>query len=370
MSAFLFIVRFIAQPHQSTNVQAETAFNQGHFNLMTAAFAPHQTIPVVGAHRDAPAAAPVAAQTSVHASHLESLIGNTPLLAFRSVTAHLPDTIRIYAKAEWTNPGGSVKDRAAANIIRQAEQSGQLRPGMTLVDSTSGNTGIAYAMLGAAKGYKIKLFIPANASPERIAILRAYGAELVLTDPLEGSDGAIRAVRALVAAEPDHYFYADQYNNPANWQAHYNTTGVEIWNQTQGAVTHFLAGLGTSGTLMGTGRRLKDYNPDVQIIALQPDSPFHGLEGLKHMPTAIKPGIYDEFFPDRQLGISTEETHIMARRLAREEGYLVGISAASAMVGSLQIAQELADRGDSGVIVTLFPDNAYKYLSDKLWLEK
>lgn len=299
------------------------------------------------------------------AARLESLIGNTPLLSFRSVTAHLPQTVQIFAKAEWTNPGGSVKDRAAANIVRQAEASGRLGKGQILLDSTSGNTGIAYAMLGAAKGFKVKLFLPANASPERIAILRAYGAELVLTDPLEGSDGAIRAVRELVASDPDTYFYADQYNNPANWQAHYNSTGVEIWNQTDGQVTHFIAGLGTSGTMMGTGRRLKDYAADVQIIAIQPDSPFHGLEGLKHMPTAIKPGIYDEFFADRQMGISTEDTYVMARRLAREEGYLVGISSASAMVGALQVAEELAGRGESGVIVTLFPDNAYKYLSDK-----
>lgn len=295
---------------------------------------------------------------------LESLIGNTPLVSFRSITAHLPENVNVYAKMEWTNPGGSVKDRAAASIIREAERTGKLRPGMTIMDSTSGNTGIAYAMLGAAKGYKVKLFIPGNASPERLAILRAYGAEITLTDPLEGSDGAIRAVRELVAAEPDAYFYADQYNNPANWQAHYNGTGVEVWEQTGGTVTHFVAGLGTSGTLMGTGRRLKDYNPDVQIVALQPDSAFHGLEGLKHMETAIKPGIYDEFFPDRQIGIATEATHAMARRVAREEGYLIGISAAAALVGSLQIADELAARGEDGVIVTLFPDNAYKYLSE------
>jgi S-sulfo-L-cysteine synthase (O-acetyl-L-serine-dependent) len=312
---------------------------------------------------------PEITRATADARHLENMIGNTPLLAFNRVTAYLPDDIAIFAKAEWTNPGGSVKDRAAYNIIHQAELCGALRPGKTLLDSTSGNTGIAYAMIGAAKGYKVKLFLPGNASPERIAILRAYGAELVLTDPLEGSDGAIRAVRALAAAEPDRYFYADQYNNPANWQAHYNTTGVEIWKQTHGAVTHFTAGLGTSGTLMGTGRRLKDYNPDVQIIALQPDSPFHGLEGLKHMPTAIKPGIYDEALADRLIDVSTEETYVMARRLAREEGYLVGISAATAMVGALRIAEDLANEGRPGVIVTLFPDNAYKYLSEKLWRE-
>lgn len=304
----------------------------------------------------------------IDAPRAEDMIGNTPLVGFRSVTAHLPDTIQIVAKAEWLNPGGSVKDRAAANIIRQAEIDGRLRPGKIILDSTSGNTGIAYAMLGAAKGYRVKLFVPANASPERIAILRAYGAELVLTDPLEGSDGAILAARELIASDPETYFYADQYNNPANWQAHYRSTGVEIWEQTEGAITHFVAGLGTSGTLMGTGRRLKDYNPDVQIVALQPDGPFHGLEGLKHMPTAIKPGIYDEFFPDRQIAIGTEATHRMARRLAREEGYLVGISAAAAVVGALTIAQELAERGEPGLIVTLFPDNGYKYLTDPLWL--
>jgi cysteine synthase B len=305
--------------------------------------------------------------TAPHKRDIEQLIGNTPLLGFRSLTAHLPENVQVFAKAEWTNPGGSVKDRAAARIIREAERDGRLHKGKVLLDSTSGNTGIAYAMLGAAKGYRVKLFVPANASPERKAILKAYGVELELTDPLEGSDGAIQAVRALAASDPDTYFYADQYNNPANWQAHYDTTGVEVWEQTGGAVTHFIAGLGTSGTLMGTGRRLRDYNPDVQIIALQPDSPFHGLEGLKHMPTAIKPGIYDEFFPDRQIGVSTEATHAMARRLAREEGYLVGISSAAAMVGALQIAEELADAGQLGVVVTLFPDNAYKYLSEGFW---
>lgn len=306
--------------------------------------------------------------THTLAANLESLIGNTPLLSFRSITAHLPDNVQVFAKAEWTNPGGSVKDRAAANIIREAEEAGLLSPGKTILDSTSGNTGIAYAMLGAAKGYKVKLFLPANASKERIAILRAYGAELILTDPLEGSDGAIRAVRELIAQQPGDYFYADQYNNAANWRAHYNGTGVEVWNQTEGAVTHFVAGLGTTGTLMGTGRRLKAYNPDLVNVALQPDSAFHGLEGLKHIPTAIKPGIYDEFFPDQQIGISTEDTYVMARRLAREEGYLVGISAAAAAVGSLQVAEDLAASGQPGVIVTLFPDNAYKYLSEyRLW---
>ncbi len=306
-------------------------------------------------------------QTHIRAATLESQIGNTPLVSFRRVTGHLPENVAVYAKAEWTNPGGSVKDRAASNIIRQAELDGRLTPDKIILDSTSGNTGIAYAMLGAAKGYRVKLFLPQNASPERTAILSAYGTDIVYTDPLEGSDGAIRGVRQLAAAEPERHFYADQYNNPATWPAHYNTTGVEIWEQTQGAVTHFVAGLGTSGTLMGTGRRLKHYNPDVQVLAFQPDAPFHGLEGLKHMPTAIKPGIYDEQFADRTFGVSTEAAYAMARRLAREEGYLVGISSAAAMVAALQIADELADMGQPGIVVTLFPDNAYKYLSESFW---
>jgi S-sulfo-L-cysteine synthase (O-acetyl-L-serine-dependent) len=305
--------------------------------------------------------------TQVEVANIDSLIGNTPLLSFRKVTAYLPEHVQVYAKAEWMNPGGSVKDRAASNIIREAERSGALTHDKILLDSTSGNTGIAYAMIGAAKGYRVKLFLPENVSPERSAILHAYGVDIVYTDPLEGSDGAIRAVRALAAAEPEAYFYADQYNNPANWRAHYLTTGVEIWQQTRGTVTHFVAGLGTSGTLMGTGRRLKEYDSSVQVIALQPDSPFHGLEGLKHMPTAIKPGIYDETLADQNLGISTEATYEMARRLAREEGYLVGISAATAMVGALQVAEAAAAYTEPAVVVTIFPDNAYKYLSESFW---
>jgi cysteine synthase B len=301
------------------------------------------------------------------ATFIEQQIGNTPLVGFRRTTAHLPETVRIYAKAEWTNPGGSVKDRAAYNIICEAESDGRLSPDKILLDSTSGNTGIAYAMLGAAKGYRVKLCVPANISPERIAILQAYGAELVWTDPLEGSDGAIIAARGLYAADPDRYFYADQYNNPANWHAHYLTTGVEIWQQTQGRVSHIVAGMGTSGTLIGTGRRLREYNPDIQIVALQPDSPFHGLEGLKHMDTAIKPGIYDETLVDEYLEIDTEEAQRMAVRLASMEGYLVGVSAAGAMHGALQVAEHLAAQDQPGVIVTIFPDNAYKYLSESFW---
>ncbi len=301
------------------------------------------------------------------ARNIERQIGNTPLLSFRRITQALPAEVRVLAKAEWQNPGGSVKDRAAYQIIRSAEADGRLRPGKTILDSTSGNTGIAYAMIAAAKDYRVKLMLPENVSPERVSILRAYDVDLEFTDPLEGSDGALKAVSALAAREPERYFYADQYNNPANWQAHYEGTGVEIWRQTRGQATHFVAGLGTSGTLMGTGRRLKAYDPAVQIISVEPDSPFHGLEGLKHMATAIQPGIYDGRLADRQLSVRTEEAHAMALRLAREEGYLVGISAAAAMVGAMRVAEGLAERGQPGTVVTLFPDNAYKYLNEAFW---
>lgn len=297
-------------------------------------------------------------------SPLEACVGNTPLLALRRVTLGLSPRVRVLAKAEWFNPGGSVKDRAALNILRQAQAEGHLREGRRLLDSTSGNMGIAYAMFGAAMGIGVTLCIPANASPERIAILRAYGAELILTDPLEGSDGAILHARRLAEEHPDRYWYANQYDNPASWQAHYQSTGPEILHQTEGQVTHFVAGLGTSGTLMGTGRALREWNPKVQIVAVQPDSPFHGLEGLKHMPTAIRPGIFDPSFPDRTLEVSTEEAYAMVRRLAREEGLFVGISSGAAAVAALRVAQEL----DSGLVVTVFPDAGYKYLSDAaLW---
>ena len=301
------------------------------------------------------------------ARNIERQIGNTPLLSFRRITRELPAEVRVLAKAEWQNPGGSVKDRAAYGIIRSAEADGRLRPGKTILDSTSGNTGIAYAMIAAAKDYRVKLMLPENVSPERVLILRAYDVDLVFTDPLEGSDGALKAVSALAAREPERYFYADQYNNPANWQAHYDGTGVEIWRQTRGAATHFVAGLGTSGTLMGAGRRLKAYDAALEIISVEPDSPFHGLEGLKHMATAIQPGIYDGGLADRRLSVRTEEAHAMALRLAREEGYLVGISAAAAMVGAMRVAEDLAEREQSGTVVTLFPDNAYKYLNEAFW---
>ncbi len=306
-------------------------------------------------------ATPAAAPT-----RLEDLIGHTPLLRLDHIAAAqgLSTRVALLAKAEWYNPGGSVKDRAALNIIRTAERRGQLRPGMTLLDATSGNTGIAYAMLGAARGYRVKLVIPENVSPERLSILRAYGAELVLTDPLDGSDGAIVEARRIAAADPTVY-YADQYNNPANWQAHYLTTAEEIWQQTGGEITHFVAGLGTSGTFTGTTRRLRELNPDILCTSAQPDSPFNGLEGWKHMATAIVPGIYDETLADDSLTVRTEEAHAMARFLARAEGILVGVSAAAAVAASLQVAAGL----DEGVVVTILPDSGYKYLSERFWQE-
>ena len=294
---------------------------------------------------------------------VEEAIGNTPLLALRRVTADLPPAVRVLAKAEWFNPGGSIKDRAALNMIRTAEARGELTPDVTLIDATSGNTGIGYAMIGAALGYRVTLVMPANASPERISILRAYGAELVLTDPQVGVDGAIRRVQEMVAAAPERYFYADQYSNPANWEAHYHTTGPEIWRQTRGQATHFVAGLGTSGTMMGVGRFLRAVNPQVKLIALQPDGPLHGLEGLKHMQTAIVPPIYDRALVDEERPLRTEEAYEMAKRLAREEGLFVGISAAAAVAGALNVAREL----EAGIVVTVLPDGGYKYLSQRFW---
>ena len=303
-----------------------------------------------------------------HASPLTlpSLVGNTPLLPLRGVAAGLRPGVHVLAKAEWFNPGGSIKDRPALNILRRALAEGLLQPGMRLLDSTSGNMGIAYATFGAALGVPVTLAVPANASPERLTILRSLGAELILTDPLEGSDGAIREARRLAAEQPQRYYYANQYDNPANWQAHYLSTGPEIVQQTGGRVTHFVAGLGTSGTLSGVGRYLRLYNSEVQLVAFQPDSSFHGLEGLKHMPTAIQPGIYDPSLPDRTLEIPTEAAYAMVRRLAREDGLFVGISSGAAALASLQVAAQL----EQGVVVTVFPDAGYKYLSDTaLWKE-
>jgi cysteine synthase B len=300
-------------------------------------------------------------------TNLAAHVGNTPLLALRRLGRDLSPRVKLLAKAEWFNPGGSVKDRPAINIIQTALANGDLSNGRRLLDSTSGNMGISYATFGAVLGIPVTLAVPASASPERISILRVLGAEIILTDPSEGSDGAILKARQLAAEKPELYWYANQYNNDANWQAHYKSTGPEILCQTDEQVTHFVAGLGTSGTLMGTGRYLREQLPHVKIIGFQPNTSFHGLEGLKHMPTAIQPGIYDESFADEILGVVTEDAHAMLLRLAREEGLFVGISSAAAAVAALKVAEQL----DEGVVVTLFPDAGYKYLSDKsLWEAK
>lgn len=305
----------------------------------------------------------VVAANSAPASLLD-LIGNTPLIKLTNLVEN--PRAEIYGKAEWANPGGSVKDRPALKMILEGERTGALTRDKIIIDATSGNTGIAYAMIGAARGYHVKLCLPKNASEERKRILQAHGAELVLTDPLSGSDGAILAVREIVAADPGKYFYPDQYNNPANWRAHYETTGVEIFEQTGGRITHFIAGLGTSGTFIGVGRRLRELKPEVKLISMQPDSPFHGLEGLKHMETAIVPGIYDPALADEEIEISTEETHAMIKQLARGAGWFVGISSAANVVAAMKIAERI----DEGVIVTILPDNGSKYLSDKFWNEE
>jgi cysteine synthase B len=298
---------------------------------------------------------------------LEAQVGNTPLLQLSRIAAaaNLSSTVQLYAKAEWFNPSGSVKDRPALNIIRTGEWQGLLKPGLVLLDSTSGNMGISYAMLGAARGYRVKLVLPENASQERVAILRAYGAELSFTDPLEGSDGAMIEAKRLAKENGRDYFYANQYNNPANWQAHYFTTANEIWSQTGGRITHFVAGLGTSGTFVGTSRRLKELSPYIETVSIQPDSPFNGLEGLKHMATDIQPGIYDPYLADSSVTVRTEAAYDMARELARQEGLFVGISAAAAVTAAVDLARHLTD----AVVVTVLPDNGFKYLSERFWQE-
>ncbi|HUZ47088.1 MAG TPA: cysteine synthase family protein [Terriglobia bacterium] len=298
------------------------------------------------------------------AADVFSLIGNTPLIRLNKLAKDLPG-VDLLAKAEWVNPGGSVKVRAAWNIILEGERAGLMNRNKILLDSTSGNTGIAYAMICAARGYRLKLFMPSNVSVERKRILNAYGAEIVYTDPMEGSDGAIRQVRELAEKEPETYFYGNQYDNPANWKAHYQTTAPEIFEQTEGKVTHFVAGLGTTGTLVGTARRLKELKPSVRSISVQPDSPFHGLEGLKNLSSAIVPGIYDPSVVDENIEVSTEDAYAMTLRLAREEGLLVGVSAGAAMVAALDVAR----RAGQGVVVTLFPDSGDKYLSERFWDE-
>ncbi|HYS53816.1 MAG TPA: PLP-dependent cysteine synthase family protein [Thermoanaerobaculia bacterium] len=286
------------------------------------------------------------------------LIGNTPLI-------RLAGAVELYGKAEWANPSGSVKDRAAARIIDEGERSGQLRHGKTILDATSGNTGIAYAMIGATRGYRVRLCIPANASAERKKLLQVYGAELVFTDPMEGADGAVAEARRILAADPSRYFYADQYNNPANWRAHYDTTGPEIVAQTEGRVTHFVAGIGTSGTLVGTGRRLREHDRRVRLIAVQPDSPLHGVEGLKHLASASTPGIYDPSLVDEVITISTEEAQATARRMAREDGVLVGVSSGA----NVAAARRVASRISVGVVVTILCDGGLRYLSERFWDE-
>ena len=301
---------------------------------------------------------------SIDENGLESRVGNTPLLQIRRLSAGLHPGVRVFAKAEWFNPGGSIKDRAALNIIRTALREGWLGSGKRLLDSTSGNMGIAYATFGAAMNIPVTLCVPSNASPERITMLRALGAEIILTDPSSGSDGAIVQARKLAKEQPELYWYANQYDNPANWQSHYLTTGPEILAQSGGEITHLVVGLGTSGTLMGAGRYLREHVAGVKIVAVEPDDAFHGLEGLKHIPTAIKPGIYEPSFADRMLEVRTEAAHAMVRALGRQEGLFVGISSGAVMVATMRIARELKE----GTLVTVFPDAGYKYLSDRaLW---
>jgi cysteine synthase B len=309
-----------------------------------------------------------ATQTQLGTSLLDR-IGNTPLLRLDRLTSHLPN-IQILGKAEWSNPGGSVKDRAASAIVLAAQREGKLTPGKTLLDATSGNTGIAYTMLGSAMNFPVVLCMPSNVSPERKNILAAYGAHIIWTDPADGSDGAIRKARELAAAEPERYFYADQYGNENNWLAHYHGTANEIWQQTEGRITHFVAGLGTSGTFMGTTRRLRELNPSIQCISMQPNSPFNGLEGLKHMATAIVPPIYDPTLADRNIDMPTERAYLMAKRLGKTQGLLVGVSAAAAVSASLDIAEAEARANREAVIVTILPDSADKYLSERYWTEK
>ncbi|RYX83500.1 cysteine synthase [bacterium] len=290
------------------------------------------------------------------------LVGNTPLIQFKKITAHLKN-VEVYAKAEYMNPAGSVKDRPALNMILRGIESGELTKDKTILDSTSGNTGIAYAMIGAALGYKVKLVMPGNVSTERRAIVKMYGAETVLSSSFDGSDGAILKAREIYEAEPDKYFKPDQYNNEANPEAHYKGTGPEIWRQTDGRVTHFLATLGTSGTLMGTARFLKEANPDIKIIGVEPDNAMHGIEGLKHMETSIKPGIYNPGIEDENIGAATEDAYDMQARLAEEEGIFVGFSAGAAVHTAIKLAERLEKEGKKAVVVTILCDRGDRYLT-------
>jgi len=302
--------------------------------------------------------------STIGTSSLKELIGDTPLIRLRG--DGLRSGVELFAKAEWANPSGSVKDRAAARIIEEAERSGELRQGKVILDATSGNTGIAYAMLGAARGYGVRLCIPANANVERKKVLQAYGAELVFTDPMDGADGAVDAARRIHAADPERYFYADQYGNPANWRAHYDTTGPEILRQTEGRVTHFVAGIGTSGTFVGVGRRLREHDRRIRLVAVQPDSPLHGLEGMKHLASASAPAIYDPSLADEVIAIPTEEAHATTRRLASEEGLLVGVSSGANVAAALRLGRRIT----AGLIVTILCDGGLRYLSEHFWSER
>jgi cysteine synthase B len=295
---------------------------------------------------------------------LEASIGNTPLVQLRNVASHFPRTIKIFAKAEFMNPGGSVKDRAALAMIVAGERSGKLTPGKTIIDATSGNTGIAYAMLGAARGYSVELVLPANANASRKAILRAFGAEIIETDPMNGTDGAREIATQIAESDPNKYFYPDQYNNPANWRSHYESTAPEIWRQTDGQVTHFLAGLGTTGTFVGTARRLKELSPSLIVTSMQPDSPLHGLEGMKHLSTAVVPGIFDPRLADENVEVSTEDAQAMTRRLTREEGLFVGVSSGANVFAAIKLAERLEHEA---VIVTILCDGGSKYIDDSFW---
>jgi cysteine synthase B len=301
--------------------------------------------------------APASIEAGIDAS-IESSIGNTPLIRLRNVTRELPAGVAVFAKAEHLNPGGSVKDRPALWMIREGERSGRLRPGQTILDATSGNTGIAYGMIGAARGYPVTICLPKNAGAQRKQILRRFGVELIETDPLLSTDGAQLVARELAANDPEKYFYPDQYNNPANWRAHYESTAEEIWEQAEGRVTHFIAGLGTSGTFVGTTRKLKELNPGIRAISMQPDSPFHGLEGLKHMATALVPGIYDPYLADENVEVRTEDGQEMARRLAREEGLLVGTSSGANVFAALRLAESLPE---GSLVVTILCDGGERY---------
>jgi S-sulfo-L-cysteine synthase (O-acetyl-L-serine-dependent) len=351
---------------ESGNASIDIPFYDcGHITLVTRAF--QAMTPAASGSVPPQSPSPAEGASGVRGEAVLAQIGNTPLMSLDALTSDRP-SVELLGKAEWYNPGGSVKDRAAGRIVAEGRRLGKLAPGKILLDSTSGNTGIAYAMLGAALGFPVTLCVPENVSPERKRILQAYGANIIYTDPAEGSDGALKIARQYAERHPDLYFYADQYSNDNNWRAHYETTANEIWQQTEGRITHFVAMLGTTGTFVGTTRRLKELNPLIRCISLQPDSAFHGIEGAKHLPSAIVPGIYDPSLADENLEIGTEDAHAMARRLARDQGLLIGVSAAAAVVGSLWVIERL-NINQRATVVTILCDSGEKYLSERFWHE-